>query len=342
MALPNTGISTSLVAQTLGAGTNDVGSLCSHPNINMWSRRKPVRDVRIAVPFEEVGKGMIVGESISNCGLVLHPWTGDDTKITTYERPGTWVDQLGQHSTPFRLGDFREYEHNMKSVPVTVGQAPTEIYRKQVAIYVNYLIPPFAPGVLNITDFPNDLRIGVIIYGSNYKTGDKVLVGAGSAVNQYNVNPYSNGVVANLTNVEWLYLDVKFCLMSGYHPWSTSIPDTLMYEIFRENETQNKNWYNVPLVTEPEGIKTFEIAGFVNLQQIEYVIEAYTTTTGRIDVKDMNEALVTQITNIQLPANTRVTGTATNRPLQAGTSYTAYLYLGTATEPVATRPMLSY
>ena len=339
MALPNTNINTSLVGQALGSGSRDVGTLCTHPNINKWSRRKPVRDPRPVVPFEQVGKGSPIGEVYGENGLVLHKWTGDDTKITTYLRPGTWVDKLGQHSTPFRLGDFREYEHNIRVLPITVGPAPDQIYRKQVAIYANYVLPIWEPYVLNITDF-SDLRIGVVIYGSNYETGEKVLVGAASAINQFETNPYSNGPIVNLTDVNWLYLDIKFCLMEGYHPWSDTIPDTAMYEIFRDESTQNKNWYNVPLVAEPEDVRTFEIVGFVSLQRIEYIIEAYTTTTGRIDIKDLNGTLITQITNISLPANTRVSGNATNIPLQSGVSYIAELYLADATQPVATRPMM--
>lgn len=339
MALSDSKIDTTLVGKTIGSSSRDVGTLCTHPNINRWSRKKPVRDSRPVVPFEEVGKGSLIGEDPGENGLVLQRWTGDDTQITTYLRPGTWVDKLGQHSTRCRLGDFRGYEHDIKILPVTVGPAPDQIYRKQVAIYAEYVLPVWVPHVLNITDF-SDLRIGVVIYGSNYETGEKQLVGAASAINQFETNPYSNGPVVDLTDVHWLYLDIKFCLMSGYHPWSNAIPNTAMYELFRDESTQNKNWYNVPLETEPEDVRTFEIAGFVSLQRIEYVIEAYTTTTGRIDVKDLNGTLITQVTNISLPAKTQVSGNATNRPLQSGTSYIAELYLGNATEPVATRPML--
>ena len=339
MALPNSNISTSLVGQTLGSGSRDVGTLCTHPNINKWSRKKPVRDSRPVVPFEQVGKGSLIGEVYGENGIVLQRWTGDDTKITTYLRPGTWVDRLGQHSTPFRLGDFREYEHDIKVLPITVGPAPDQIYRKQVAIYANYVLPVWTPYVLNITDF-SDLRIGVVIYGSNYKTGEKQLVGAASAINQFETNPYSNGPIVDLTDVNWLYLDIKFCLMSGYHPWSNTIPNTAMYEIFRDESTQNKNWYNVPLETEPEDVRTFQIAGFISQQQIQYIIEAYTSTTGRIDILDHEDNLAMQINNISLPANEYISKTANNMPLQAGKSYTAHLYLGNSSTPVASRPMI--
>ena len=43
MALPLTGVSVSLVRSTLGASTNDVGLLCTHPNINRWSKKTVYR-----------------------------------------------------------------------------------------------------------------------------------------------------------------------------------------------------------------------------------------------------------------------------------------------------------
>ena len=43
MALPDSNISVPMVRDELGAATNDVGQLCIHPNINKWSKWKPVR-----------------------------------------------------------------------------------------------------------------------------------------------------------------------------------------------------------------------------------------------------------------------------------------------------------
>lgn len=49
-ALPSTGITTSMVASAIGAATNDVGTLCKHPNVNKWSRFKPIDFNAIALP----------------------------------------------------------------------------------------------------------------------------------------------------------------------------------------------------------------------------------------------------------------------------------------------------
>lgn len=38
MALSNSNITVSMVKSAIGSGSNDVGTLCTHQNINKWSR----------------------------------------------------------------------------------------------------------------------------------------------------------------------------------------------------------------------------------------------------------------------------------------------------------------
>ena len=329
MALPNDKISIPMVARELGTTENDLGRLCIHPNINMWSKRKPVRDGRVGlIPLEEVGMA-------DNCGLTLHPFTGDDTKLTKYNKPGTWVDNTGQHITPFRLGDFRGYEHENRTRPVNinVNARPGRLSREGTTISVTSVMPPIAP-VVTLADLPHDLRLGVVIYGRIYAHQEGIFVGCASALNQTD-----NYVAVDLTDVDRLLLDVKFCLIDGHVPWTTTMPTgKVIYEIPREFPGENANWINVPLDTPAENVRTFQIAGFISQQQVQYIIEAYTSTTGRIDILDEN-GLAMQINNIQLPANEYVSITANNMPLQAGKIYTAQLYLANASTPVATRAM---
>ena len=42
MALSNNNIYTQLIANTIGVGSNDIGTLCSSTNINKYSKYKPV------------------------------------------------------------------------------------------------------------------------------------------------------------------------------------------------------------------------------------------------------------------------------------------------------------
>ena len=52
MALPSSNISVAMVKAELGASSNDVGTLCTHPNVNKWSKRKPINHSSV-VPLTE-------------------------------------------------------------------------------------------------------------------------------------------------------------------------------------------------------------------------------------------------------------------------------------------------
>lgn len=99
MALPNTGVSVALVRKELGAATNDVAGLCVHPNINKWSRWKPV----IADQTEPLTEADMIEAS---CGLSRNP----QTQTITYLSP-----RGGIYGEYFRLDDFRGY--NKLAVP---------------------------------------------------------------------------------------------------------------------------------------------------------------------------------------------------------------------------------
>ena len=113
MALPNTNISTTLVGNTLGAASRDVGTLCTHPNINKWSKWKPVR-------FNKV-TGLTLSELQSiNYGIGINNYSSVDNvksayaseiSVWTYLRP-----RGGQLNEFYRLGDFRNYNHSASEI----------------------------------------------------------------------------------------------------------------------------------------------------------------------------------------------------------------------------------
>jgi len=109
MALPNTNISTTLVGQTLGSGSRDVGTLCTHPNINKWSRWKPVA---ISNQVEPVTIEDLAG---AQYGLNI-PFFSTRAELISYynSNSGEWTytKPSGGASSPYRLGDFRNYEHS--------------------------------------------------------------------------------------------------------------------------------------------------------------------------------------------------------------------------------------
>ena len=128
MALPNSNISTTLVGQTLSTSSRDVGTLCVHPNINKWSRWKPVRSNKVV--------GLVENDLISaNGGMQLVPIYSASDLVSfyraninydfVYNRPrGSGVTPI----EPYRLGDFRNYYHGARRFYSTVKIQDTVAY----------------------------------------------------------------------------------------------------------------------------------------------------------------------------------------------------------------------
>jgi len=111
MALPNTNISTTLVGQTLGSGSRDVGTLCTHPNINKWSRWKPVRANKV--------DGITLSDIASVRGGLQFIEFDTPVELLSFYRNNLsysfdYLSPRGGNnnpSEPYRLGDFRNYDH---------------------------------------------------------------------------------------------------------------------------------------------------------------------------------------------------------------------------------------
>ena len=98
------------VKAVLGESSNDLATLCTSSNINMWSKYKPVR---LATNFPDLSGtwyraddgdlGIQIGKgATTNLGTL---YAGASF---TYKRPG------GGSSQPYRLGDFVGYNQNAK------------------------------------------------------------------------------------------------------------------------------------------------------------------------------------------------------------------------------------
>lgn len=98
------------VKSVLGESSNDVGTLCKSTNINMWSKKKPVR---LSNPFPDIN-GTWYRADDDDLGIQINK--GANTNLGTlyagasfvYKRPG------GGSSQPYRMSDFIGYNHDAK------------------------------------------------------------------------------------------------------------------------------------------------------------------------------------------------------------------------------------
>ena len=107
MALPNTNISVAMVKAELGASTNDVGRLCIHPNINTWSKWKPVRFNSVNPIAQTQIEALNYGldwTSFANIGAIVEAYLNMED-VLSYSKP-----RGGLYNEPYRLTDFTNYE----------------------------------------------------------------------------------------------------------------------------------------------------------------------------------------------------------------------------------------
>ena len=117
MALGTTNISTTLVGTTLSTSSRDVGTLCTHSAINKWSKCKPIRSSKLG--------GILQSDlQTANWGISAPSYSSLTSLFAAYhaipagEADWIYLKPRGGVSEPYRIGDFRSYDH---SAPATVG-----------------------------------------------------------------------------------------------------------------------------------------------------------------------------------------------------------------------------
>ena len=115
MALGTTNISTTLVGNAIGVSSNDVGTLCSSTLINKWSKYKPVAYPAIntdsIIDWWKSSRSSYDVGYINLCGIRI------PTVENLSQTNNIWEADppRGGATEPYRLGDFRNYQHN--SIP---------------------------------------------------------------------------------------------------------------------------------------------------------------------------------------------------------------------------------
>ncbi len=120
--LPNYGITTAMVYSVLNGVTPEegipisVGYLCTHQYINKWSRFKPYAYPSLVGIYGASGQSDTI---IKNINFNLDPKVFDPSLLPKTPEAGAtyglwtgWSPPSGGPDEPFRLGDFRGYNHD--------------------------------------------------------------------------------------------------------------------------------------------------------------------------------------------------------------------------------------
>lgn len=277
MALQTTGISISAVKTALGASSNKLSDLCKHPNINKWSKYKP-----ISLPY-------ITTDGITDWYLGSDGKCGMTIPVYTYEgaitAPGTFLYDLKNHSvnwtynpptggvlSPYRLGDFRGYNQDAIH-PISVDESasiflnsPGDWFR----LFVGMEITPGNSSNLSLEDIEHnsipmsDFYLGVMLHkydnyyaatasytlgqGDYYVQFDNMSGAIGDWTASYFLLSYSKGKNDSWQSGVYIPLDVPQTdvvlygagtqiYVNPYGNWTSQSYDTINYTVQLINNT---------------------------------------------------------------------------------------------------------
>ena len=165
MALGTTNISVSLVRDELGAGMNDVGQLCIHPNINKWSKWKPIKFPKIeSLTQQELENSNYGIEIVSSLGDTSNPKALYDM-VQNLGYTYKYNKPTGGVSSPYRLSDFRNYEKAGGVPPIS-----TSARTQTVVAYVDRVFkyggvePQPSDFLLSKSDLYPSFHRGILLY----------------------------------------------------------------------------------------------------------------------------------------------------------------------------------
>jgi len=178
MSIGSTNISTTLVGNTIGVGSHNIGLLCISENVNKWDKYKPVSYPTITgitlAQIQSVNYGLTIPSTDSNSdGLLLSTFI--------YNKP------FGGATSPYRLGDFRGYNH--QAIQPYSLQIPVSITTGQGGLQVKIIDSNVASDNVSLTDLFGVKYLGVCIQKTTdlgtqmqFKTATTTIVAGGNVV----------------------------------------------------------------------------------------------------------------------------------------------------------------
>lgn len=151
MALGTTNISTTLVSQTILEPSSDVGTLCKSTKVNMWSRYKPV---------DGAWPGITLGFEIAS--------TNATKPAKSHFTQWVYKPPTGGSTSPFRLGDFRGYDHDsttllQKATNMGVTFLGTQTAGNDIKVSCDFGAYATLASIKNMTKFA-DCYLGLAVY----------------------------------------------------------------------------------------------------------------------------------------------------------------------------------
>lgn len=213
------------VKSVLGESSNDLATLCKSTKINMWAKYKPVDSDNAFLDINTGWKG-----KRNDCNINYPKAT------SIYDIKGYYsqADNGFTHRTasaPYRLGDFRGYNHNARSEYIGIGTTSPSA-EDAVNISAAYNLQSVDSDWISMKDLLNDDNItyhfGVLLYNNN---GDKLQYMRTSDTNIVKftkVNAGTYTVYPFMSSVAYTSSDFPLLQLGSYIPIPVLQPITLV------------------------------------------------------------------------------------------------------------------
>lgn len=213
------------VKSLLGYDSNDLASLCTYEGINMWAKYKPVDSDNAFLDINTGWKG-----KRNDCNINYPKAT------SIYDIKGYYsqADNGFTHRTasaPYRLGDFRGYNHNARSEYLGIGTTSPSA-EDAVSISAAYNLQSVDSDWISMKDLLDDGNItyhfGVLLYNNN---GDKLQYMRTSDTNTVKftkVNAGTYTVYPFMSSVDYTSSDFPQLQAGSYIPIPVLQPITLV------------------------------------------------------------------------------------------------------------------
>ena len=301
------------VKSVLGYGSNDLASLCTYKDINMWAKYKPVDSDNAFLDINTGWKG-----KRNDCNI-NYPKATSIYDIKGYYSQANNGFTYRTASAPYRLGDFRGYNHNARSEYLEIGTTSPSA-EDAVSISAAYNLQSVDSDWISMKDLLNDGNItyhfGVLLYNNN---GDKLQYMRTSDTNTVKftkVNAGTYTVYPFMSSVDYTSSDFPQLQAGSYIPIPVLQPIALVVKT-----KTDINAGKVILRQNGPGDATIE-----NVDSVSHVVSLQLRFSSSKENSSMQVGEAILMRNIKLAGGDSKTVLFKNQ-MQSGKTYALWLYV---------------
>lgn len=301
------------VKSVLGYGSNDLASLCTYEGINMWAKYKPVDSDNAFLDINTGWKG-----KRNDCNI-NYP---EATSIYDIKGYYSQADNGFTHRTasaPYRLGDFRGYNHNARSEYLGISTTSPSA-EDAVSISAAYNLQSVDSDWISMKDLLNDGNItyhfGVLLYNNNGNKLQYMRTSDTNVVKFTKVNAGTYTVYPFMSSVDYTSSDFPQLQAGSYIPIPVLQPITLVVKA--------KTDINASKVTLRQS--DFGSATIKNVDSVSHVVSLQLRFSSSKENSSMQFGESILIRNIKLAGGDSKTVLFENQ-MESGKSYVLWLYV---------------